>query len=346
METFNRSLNVIVEKHVPFLAGLLEPYANVTYLDTDEITPEAIKDAHALIIRSRTKCDKNLLEGSKVSFIVTATVGMDHIDLDYCRSRGIAAVNAPGCNAPAVAQYVMTVVTQLANRPLEQYTIGIVGVGNIGRIVARWAEGLGMDVLLCDPPRQAKEGGDHWVDLDTIAEKCDIITFHTPLTHQGEPYPTYHIADKAFFEKCKRTPLIINAARGPVTDTSALKDALRSGQVAAAAIDCWENEPDIDRELLDLAAIATTHIAGWSHEGKVRASQMALDALTAFFYLPRISLVNANVPAPAKTVTQNTLIQSFNPLRLTVALKQNPGDFEKQRNSYSYRNEPEEAATH
>ncbi len=334
----NRTLNIIIERHVPFLAGLLEPYANVRYLDSSEIDVEKMRPTDALITRTRTKCDRELLELSRCSFIGTATIGTDHIDTEYCAGRHIAVVNAPGCNAPAVAQYVMSSVVHMANRPLSQYTIGIVGVGHVGSIIEKWAKALDMKVLLCDPPRERAEGGDQWCSLDQIARECDIITFHTPLVRNGED-ATFHMADASFFDKLHRAPVIINSARGAVVDTPALVEALDCGKVSKAVIDCWEGEPSIDRDLLQRAAIATPHIAGYSHEGKVRASQMVLDALTNFFTLPRISLgMNVNMKVPS-SVRILDLVQSYNPVADTVALKNNPECFEQLRDGYKYRSE-------
>lgn len=336
MENFR--LNFVIERNVPFIAGLLEPYANVTYLAADEFTPAAVKDADALIVRTRTQCNADLLAKSKCRFIGTATIGTDHIDTQWCDANGITVINAPGCNAPAVAQYVFASIMQLANRPLSQYTIGIIGVGHVGSIVERWARGLGMNVMVCDPPRMRAEGGDQWSSLSEIADKADIITFHTPLTREGQD-ATYHIADESFFASLKRSPIIINSARGPICDTQALIDALDSGEVSAAVIDCWEGEPEISLDLLELAAIATPHIAGYSHDGKVRATQMILDAITTFFYLPRVTTSAATPKAVAKTVKPLAIAESYNPLADTVALKNEPSAFEALRNNYRYRSE-------
>lgn len=336
MENFR--LNFVIERNVPFIAGLLEPYANVTYLAADEFTPKAVKDADALIVRTRTHCDADLLAKSKCRFIGTATIGTDHIDSKWCEANGITVINAPGCNAPAVAQYVFASIMQLANRPLPQYTVGIVGVGHVGSIVERWARGLCMDVMVCDPPRMRAEGGDQWSTLAEIAEKADIITFHTPLTREGDD-TTYHIADDKFFASLKRSPIIINSARGSICDTDALIHALDSGEVSAAVIDCWEGEPEISLELLKRAAIATPHIAGYSHDGKVRATQMILDAITTFFYLPRVTMSAATPKAVARTVKPLAIAESYNPLADTVALKNDPSSFEALRNNYRYRSE-------
>lgn len=334
----NHHLNIVIDRNIPFIAGVLEPYADVKYLMPDQITPASVKDADALIVRTRTRCDETLLAKSRCRFIATATIGTDHIDMDWCASRGITVVNAPGCNAPAVAQYVLAAMIQLSNRPLSQYTLGIVGVGHVGSIVARWAKALDMNVVVCDPPRQRAEGGDGWSSLAEIAEKCDIITFHTPLKRHGED-ATWHITDADFFSSLRRCPIFINSARGAIVDTPALIDAIDRGLVSNVAIDCWENEPEISPDLLSRAAIATPHIAGYSHEGKIRATQMALDALTNVFYLPRVNALAATPKSVARAVTPLAVIESYNPLVDTEALKADPAAFEALRNNYRFRNE-------
>lgn len=329
----------MVESKVPFVRGLLEPYATVEYLDPDDITPEAVADADALIVRTRTRCDARLLRGSRCKLVATATIGTDHIDLPWCAAHGIEAVNAPGCNAPAVAQYVLGSVAALAAKPLNELCIGIVGVGHVGRIVERWARSMGMRVMPCDPPRARAEGGDGWYTLGDIAREADIVTFHTPLTTRG-PDATQHMADACFFASLQRRPIVINAARGPVVDTPALVDALDRGLAGAAVIDCWEGEPRISRELLERAAVATPHIAGYSREGKWRASQMALDAVADRFSLPPLHL---DEPAPApvpEAVTARAVAASYNPLLAdTPALKAHPENFEALRNTYPLRTE-------
>lgn len=334
----NRNVNLIIESKVPFVRGLLDPYATVRYLDPEAITPKAVADADGLIIRTRTRCDEALLGRSEVKFIATATIGTDHIDADWCASRGITTVNAPGCNAPAVAQYVFGTIMQLTNRPLPGQTIGIVGVGHVGSIVERWARGLDMRVLRCDPPRQRAEGGDDWASLERIAAEADIITFHTPLTRQGDD-ATYHMVDAAFLSSLRRAPIIINSARGEIVDTPALIAARDAGLTGPLAIDCWENEPDIDRGLLERCAVATPHIAGYSRQGKVRASQMALDAITTFFMLPRVTVDQPLPEAAARSITAAGIAEAYNPMADTFALQTEPELFESLRNNYRLRDE-------
>ena len=330
----NPALNIIIEENIPYIAGLLEPYGNVRYLANEDITPEAVKDADALIVRTRTRCDEALLGGSRCRFVATATIGTDHIDLPWCAAQGIEVANAPGCNAPAVAQYVMASILALANRPVCQYTIGIVGVGHVGKIVERWARLLDMEVLICDPPRQAVEGGDGWSSLQDIAEKADIITFHTPLDST-----TRHMADHGFFSSLRRHPIVINAARGPVVDTEALTEALEAGLVHHAVIDCWEGEPHISPALLARASIATPHIAGYSSEGKVRATRMALDAFSRHFSLPRIEMSMPEPQGAAPEVTANAIRASYDPMADTAILRSRPDEFELLRNTYHLRPE-------
>lgn len=363
-------LNIVVEANIPFIEGMLEDLGQVRYLPAEAITPEAMRDVDALVTRTRTRCNAALLEHSRCQMIATATIGTDHIDLPYCASRGIEVRNAPGCNAPGVAQWVLT--SLLAMRPLEGTVLGIVGVGHVGKIVERWAKGLGIKVMLCDPPRARKEGEEGFVTLDEIAREANVITFHTPLTREGEDR-TLHMANAVFFAKCERKPLIFNAARGPVVDTPALVEALRSEQVAGAAIDCWEGEPDINRDLLELTEIATPHIAGYSLEGKQRATLMAVAAVREHFGAvstrerisegrpeggsarERISEgrpeggstsilmrgENLRLPPVAETVTVESLLASYDPKKDTAELKARPQAFESLRNHYHYRRETE-----
>lgn len=334
-------IKVIIEKNIPFIKGVLDPYARTVYLPPEEITRDALMDADALITRTRTKCDAHLLAGTKCRFIATATIGTDHIDLDYCRDSGVTVRNAPGCNAPAVAQYVLSAIGHLcraAGTAATDKTLGIVGVGHVGKIVERWARAIGMNVLLCDPPRAEKEGPDRFCDMSAIACECDIITFHTPLSRHGA-HPTYHLLDRDMVDKLAKRPVVINSSRGSVTDTDALLYGLEAGKISHAVIDCWENEPYISLELLHRASIATPHIAGYSKEGKIRATQMAINALTAHFGMPEIRLPLQVPEGAAKDVTIEGIMNSYDPMSDTDALKAAPGDFESLRNRYNLREE-------
>ncbi len=332
-------MKIIVENKIPFIKGVLEPFGEVEYLSPGSFTPEAVADADALIVRTRTRCDASLLEGSKVKFIATATIGTDHIDLPWCESRGIKVANAPGCNAPAVAQYVLSsVLNVFKDEKLENLAIGIVGVGHVGRIVEQWARGLGMKVLLCDPPRAAAEGSENFVSLNEIARQCDVITFHTPLTKAGE-YPTCHLADRKFFDACQRTPLVINSARGPVTDTAAMIEAVDRKVIRKPVVDCWENEPEISAPLLKRAVITTPHIAGYSYQGKMRATAMAVKAFCDNFGFETPATPEL-LPYPPQKLSAEEICYSYDPFVDTNNLKADRSQFEALRNNYNYRNEP------
>lgn len=337
----NSNINIIVEANVPYVRGLLDPYATVRYLAPEEITRAEVATADGMIIRTRTRCDEGLLVGSRCRLIATATIGTDHIAADWCARAGITVCNAPGCNAPAVAQYVFGSLMAVVNRPLAQHTIAIVGVGHVGSIVERWARGLDMRVLRYDPPRQRAEGGSDWATLEQIAAEADIITFHTPLTRTGQD-ATHHMVDEAFLAGLRRSPILINSARGAIFDTPAVVAAKDAGRVGHLIVDCWEGEPEIGRALLERATVATPHIAGYSAEGKIRASQAALDATTTFFMLPRVQ-VPEPAPAPAAhTVSLQGITSTFDPTDLTAALKTAPEAFEHQRNTYPLRREAPE----
>lgn len=311
-------MRILIESHIPFIQGQLEPLGHeVEYLPPEDFTPERVKDADALIIRTRTPCNSALLSGSRVNHIVTATIGTDHIDLNYCRQHGIRVSNAPGCNAPAVAQYVLATIAETAP---EASVIGIVGVGHVGSIVDRWARANGYRTLLNDPPLGLN------TSIETLCAQADVITFHTPLDST-----TFHMVNSELLARCQRRPLIINAARGAIVDTLALIAAIEQGRVRAA-IDCWEGEPEISRPLLKLAAVATPHIAGYSLQGKQRATIMALQAIAP--ELPAILPPVANAP------TLSAITESYSPLADTAALAANPEAFEQLRNNYAYRNEP------
>lgn len=347
-------MKIVVDKNIPFIRKPLEGLGDVIYLKGDAITPDIMHDADILLTRTRTRCDERLLDGSRCKFIGTATIGTDHIDLEYCKHNGITVANAPGCNAPAVAQYVFSAIIAMlpkGEKP-EGKIIGIIGVGHVGSIVAKWGESLGLNVLLYDPPKYGDNTGTEYggrlTTLAEISEKSDIVTIHTPLTRSGK-YPTYHLIDKEFLDSLKRKPLLINAARGGVMDTTAVKDAIREGIVSGVAVDCWENEPKIDLELLDMVNVGTPHIAGYSYEGKVRATAMILDALTDHLKGEGVAPAPLEIslrPVP-ESISQEML--SYDILADSAALKASTSGnptaetFEQLRDNYNLRHEPGQA---
>lgn len=333
-------LNFVIDSHIPFIKGVLEPFGRVRYLAPAQIDAAAVRDADALLVRTRTRCDERLLGSApRCRFVGTATIGLDHIDREYCAGRGIAVTNAPGCNAPAVAQYVYSAIGHLINRPVGQYTLGIVGVGHVGSIVKEWAEGLGMRVLCCDPPRQRAGDAGEWVTLEDIAAHSDIVTMHTPLTRTGQD-ATFHLAGREFFRSLRRCPIFINAARGPVTDTAALLEAIDTRQVFQTVIDTWEGEPCISPELLERATIATPHIAGYSLDGKVRATRMVLDKLSETLGLPHLDMPGVRQPvAVPGRIRLRQAVDSYNIMADDRQLRRSPATFEAQRDNYPLRDE-------
>ena len=319
-------MQVVIDKGIPFLEGVIEPYAQVLYLSPEEITPDTVRDADALIVRTRTRIDKELIEGSKVRFVATATIGYDHINQDYCNQAGVRWVSCPGCNAQAVCDYVEEAISTMKSGK-KALTVGIVGYGHVGKLVAQMANKKGYRVLLSDPPLGIG------ASLQEIAPLCDVLTFHTPLTHDGA-YPTYHLGNADVLRLCKPDALIINAARGGIIDEQALLAHISTfpskEEKGGIAIDCWEGEPTINRALLQKVDLASFHIAGYSIEGKMRASEMCLEAFCKFFSLPILSINKKVVP----------LHGDSNPgwlKRISDQLKAQPEHFEQLRKNYPLR---------
>lgn len=340
-------MKIIIDNKIPYIKEAVRTIADeIVYVPGKDFTPELVRDADALIIRTRTHCNRELLEGSRVKFIATATIGFDHIDTDYCQQAGIEWTNAPGCNSASVAQYVQSsllIWKSLRNKELSGLTIGIVGVGNVGSKTAKVAQDFGMRVLLNDLPREKKEGSGSFTSLNKIAEECDIITFHVPLYKEGN-YKTFHLADREFFQSLKRKPIIINTSRGEVIDTDALLEALNNQTISDAIIDVWEHEPDINRELLEKVMIGTPHIAGYSADGKANATRMSLDAICRFFQIKGKYEINA--PAPDSPIIyaknhEEALLQMYNPTNDSDRLKTQPELFETLRGDYPLRREEE-----
>ena len=324
-------MKIIVENRIPYIRGILETVADVVYLPVSDITAEAVRDADALLVRTRTQCDEALLAGSRVRFIGSATIGTDHIDLAWCHDNGITVCNAPGCNAPAVAQWVFSAIGQWMlchdiNIP-QGLTLGVIGVGHVGSIVARWGRQLGFKVLVNDPPLGIG------CTLDHLLEQSDIITVHTPLTHGGQ-WPTWHLIGELQLRQMKRCRLLLNAARGGVVDEEALDDWLGD-----LAIDCWENEPSLNPVVLRRALVATPHIAGYSAEGKQRGTAMIIEALNRYYGW---QLPVPQIAAPAQGsdhVTLEGIMHSLDPQPLTTQLQSHPDQFESLRNTYPLRHE-------
>jgi erythronate-4-phosphate dehydrogenase len=347
-------MKFIVDDKIPYIKGALEPFGEVVYLSGPKTMADVVRDADAIITRTRTICNEQLLAGSTVKFIATATIGYDHIDTAYCKQAGIEWTNAPGCNSKSVEQYVLSALFVLAEKKgfeLKGKTIGIVGVGQVGSKVARVCELLGMNVLLNDPPRERTEGPEMFVSLQRIMSKADIITLHVPLNMRGEDV-TFHLADTLFFSSLERQPIVINSCRGEVMDTFAAETAVQRGQISGLVVDCWEREPNIDRNLLQLVDIATPHIAGYSKDGKANGTTMSIQAISRFFMLgiddwqpqgvdlPEQTTIHLNGEGkPEEEIIKEAVLFTYNIREDDQRLRSNPEIFEQLRGDYPVRRE-------
>lgn len=340
-------MKVIIDEAVPYIRGVIEPFADVEYRKGREIDRSAAMDADALIVRTRTKCGRELLEGTPVRMVATATAGRDHIDEEWCRSAGIAVASVPGCNAGGVVQYFFTALYWMAEEhgiSLSGRRIGIIGAGNVGGRIAMLAPHFGFDVVLCDPPRAAREGGCGFVGLDELLAVSDIVTLHVPLDAS-----TRGMADAKFFHRMRKKAIFVNASRGEVVDESALR-ACRDG-LAAVALDVWNGEPDVAADLVASADVATPHIAGYSLAGKVNATVGAVRAFARCFgirelekYFPadirRESLSRKLSEAAMRQDAVARELTDLYPIWIdSGALKGNVGEFERLRTEYQFRTE-------
>lgn len=343
----NKRLKIVADKAIPFLEGVFDPYADMTYLPGDKIGPEDVRDADVLMVRTRTKCNADLLEGSKVKFIATATIGTDHIDFPYCDSKGIVVRNAPGCNAGGVMEYVFSALYGLASRKsisLQGDTIGIIGVGHVGSMIERMGRALGFKILKCDPPRAEAEGSFGFCDLEYLLQNSQIVTLHVPLDET-----TRGMANSEFFSLMQPGAFFINAARGEVVCDDALKAAIP--KLGPVIIDTWNHEPDIDLDLMDKVAIATPHIAGYSYQGKQNGTAAAVRAVAHYFgitelyeFFPKTDLPeNEAVKLDLKGLNQGEIasVLQYNYPIFTddFMLRLNPENFDKLRSEYNYRRE-------
>lgn len=343
----NKRLKIVADKAIPFLEGVFDPYADMTYLPGDKIGPEDVRDADVLMVRTRTKCNADLLEGSKVKFIATATIGTDHIDFPYCDSKGIVVRNAPGCNAGGVMEYVFSALYGLASRKsisLQGDTIGIIGVGHVGSMIERMGRALGFKILKCDPPRAEAEGSFGFCDLEYLLQNSQIVTLHVPLDET-----TRGMANSEFFSLMQPGAFFINAARGEVVCDDALKAAIP--KLGPVIIDTWNHEPDIDLDLMDKVAIATPHIAGYSYQGKQNGTAAAVRAVAHYFgitelyeFFPKTDLPeNEAVKLDLKDLNQGEIasVLQYNYPIFTddFMLRLNPENFDKLRSEYNYRRE-------
>ncbi len=334
-------MKIVIDDKIPFITGVFEPYAEVLYREGGRITPEDVRDADALVIRTRTRCDAVLLAGSRVRMIATATIGFDHIDKEYCAERNIEVATSAGCNAGGVAQWVMAVLGEMLPNP--EIVLGIVGLGNVGRRVARIASQMGMHVIANDPPL-ADAGTTGLVDLPELLRQSDAVTVHVPLNREGK-YRTENLIDERFLARMKPGACLLNSSRGEVMDEKALLRKLKTGAFRAA-LDVWRQEPEIDRELLGAVALATPHVAGYSRQGKANGSALAVRAVAARFgWTDLLGWYPEGVYPPAPYLERRwdlfvpELLRRY-PIRAeSDRLKAFPEKFEFFRNEYRYREE-------
>ena len=338
---------IVADNRIPFLKGVLESAgAEVIYMPGAEITRNDILQADGLIVRTRTKCTGELLEGTSVRAVATATIGTDHVDTDYLSAHDIAFASAKGCNAASVACYVASALVHY-DKPFCGRTLGIVGVGSVGSIVRQYGEALGYNVITCDPPRQRAYPAEKHLPLSVLLAKSDVVSLHVPLTTEGTD-ATLYMADRNFFESMRPGSLFINAARGEVADGEALIAALSRGQPSQAVIDVWEKEPHINLKLLEAATLATPHIAGYSADGKAAGTMMSVRFISGIFDLGLNDWEPEPLPPPlcglldiegrkAADVMAEVMDSIYDFRQDDAALRHAPGNFEKIRGEYPFR---------
>ncbi|HET6273150.1 MAG TPA: 4-phosphoerythronate dehydrogenase [Bacteroidota bacterium] len=287
---------IVVNRNTPAVVETFSRLGKVIALDTQEVTRESVRNADVLVVRSETRVDRGLLEGSRVRFVGTVTIGTDHVDLEYLAANGIGFASAPGSNANSVAEYIaaaLLVWSERTGEALNGKTIGVVGVGNVGSRVVSVARALGMNVILNDPPLARKTGDPAFLPLDELMG-ADVLTLHVPLARSG-PDATYHLFDESHLSRMKRGSVLINTARGAVVETNALRAMLASKQLSTAILDVWEDEPGIDLALLNNVMLGTAHIAGYSLDGKLNALRMVYGELCRYLGVS----VEPDVPSSA-----------------------------------------------
>ncbi|VVO95454.1 Erythronate-4-phosphate dehydrogenase [Pseudomonas fluorescens] len=290
---------IVADENIPLLDAFFESFGEIRRVPGRSIDRATVEQADVLLVRSVTNVNRALLEGSKVRFVGTCTIGTDHLDLDYFQRAGITWSSAPGCNARGVVDYVLGSLLTLAEiegADLTQRTYGVVGAGEVGGRLVKVLKGLGWKVLVCDPPRQAAEGGDY-VSLEQIIEQCDVISLHTPLKKHGAQ-STWHLFDKNRLNQLKPGAWLINASRGPVVDNTALRQVLLQREDLQAVLDVWEGEPEVDVALAELCVLATPHIAGYSLDGKQRGTAQIYQAYCRFLGQPEQVSLSDLLPAP------------------------------------------------
>jgi len=312
-------MHILADENIPLVDEFFAGFGEIRRMPGRSINRAALENVDVLLIRSVTRVDREMLEGSAVRFVGTCTIGTDHLDLDYFEQAGIEWASAPGCNARGVVDYVLGSLLALAEvrgESLPRRRFGVVGAGEVGGRLLEVLRGLGWDVRVCDPPRQVREAGD-FVSLDEILAECDVISLHTPLTLGGD-WPTFHLFDQARLSRLRPGTWLINASRGAVVDNAALRDLLLQRPDLEAVLDVWEGEPQVDAALAGLCHIATPHIAGYSLDGKLRGTAQIYAALCAARGVePAIELAQL-MPGPA--LTELAFASSAEPAEMLATL--------------------------
>jgi len=348
-------VKILVDENMPYARELFRRLGEVKAVPGRPLPQAELADADALMVRSVTKVNEALLSGTGIKFVGTATAGTDHVDEAWLQQAGIAFSAAPGCNAIAVVEYVFSALLMLAERDgfaLQDRTVGIVGVGNVGSRLQARLEALGVRTLLCDPPRADRGDEGEFLSLDQLAQEADVLTFHTPLFKAG-PYKTLHLVDEALLGRLRSGTILINACRGPVVDNAALLRHLQAGRALDVVLDVWEPEPDLNVALLDKVAIGTAHIAGYTLEGKARGTTQVFEAYSEFLgqrqqvaldtLLPAPEFGRITLHGPLDQSTLKRLVHLVYDVRRDDALLRKaagiPGEFDKLRKNYLERRE-------
>jgi len=312
-------MHILADENIPLVDEFFAGFGKIRRMPGRSINRAALENVDVLLVRSVTRVDREMLEGSAVRFVGTCTIGTDHLDLDYFEQAGIEWASAPGCNARGVVDYVLgslLALSEVRGEALARRRFGVVGAGEVGGRLLEVLRGLGWDVRVCDPPRQVREAGD-FVSLDEILAECDVISLHTPLTLGGD-WPTFHLFDQARLSRLRPGTWLINASRGAVVDNAALRDLLLQRPDLEAVLDVWEGEPQVDVALAGLCRIATPHIAGYSLDGKLRGTAQIYAALCAARGVePAIELAQL-MPGPA--LTELAFASSADPAEMLATL--------------------------
>ena len=350
---------ITIDRAIPYWKDAFSGLGEIRPFSGRDLRKETFRDADVLIVRSITPVDSSLIEGSSVRFVAAASAGIDHIDQQYLKTKGIGFGYAPGCNANSVAEYIATALCVFASRRgwnLQEKSIAVIGVGNVGSLVEQKARAFGMDVLLCDPPLRDRTHDPKYKDFEEVLG-ADFLTFHVPLVKK-EPYPTLHMLDRSILDGLSPNQVLINSSRGAVFSNQDLKAALQRKKIEGAVLDVWEDEPQIDYSLLDLVDIGTPHIAGSSLDGKIRATEMVCKDLHDFFGIPSpwtgdsvcpdAVIIHPEKGCTGQDAVLSVLLQAYNILNDDGNLRKLGGivplpdanrEFDRLRSEYSFRPE-------